>query len=604
MDTSPRTDASDEQLSVGADVSFSEKGPVGEFTLTGWVPHSGGFKLQAIRRSRRLVVAYLIVGSIAAIPVGWIVTTNHIPVLSTTPIVVLAFLALFSGYFPVHVSYANVSLGVGFLIAACLMAGPAVGAVLMAVISLIWSVSRGFLPWFAYLRGAHFSLQIARAFFTAMTGAAVYGFSTFAAFAAYDVEAPLLHVSATTLGACVTLTAGVYVLHNIASLIVSMAAGDDVRAYLKTPIPIPALLEFLALPAALLLVVAYMRLGVEAFALLAWLYSMGAFLGWRSWRDRESLRKRLEEMEVLHRAGTALSGTLELGELVRRLYATLSQVVPTRAMLLMVRDATDEQIPQVYSIDGEGRRGDTDPEWVVDTDGRPEGLFAEPDGDFVYVRDLGPGETTDARLRLDMPAESLPSDEKMRLLETICRQAGTAFSNARLFRLANTDPLTGVAQRRYFERALRQVSVGANGFAVFMLDLDWFKKINDAYGHRVGDDVLRDLAQILKGSLRVMDVCARYGGEEFIVLLPGSSSPEAAAVAERIRRILDQRSLEVDNHVIRYTASFGVADHTDLGPTADPMGVVWRADTALLEAKRAGRNQVVTYASLTRAGSG
>ncbi|MCP4899036.1 MAG: GGDEF domain-containing protein [bacterium] len=531
---------------------------------------------------------------------SWIVASSYMPGAPLGSILILSLLALLFGYFPVHVSYANVSLGVGFLLAACLMAGPAVGALVAMVISLIWSVTRGMLPWFSYMRGAQLWLQLARGFFATMAGGAVYGLSTLVAFTAYDLQAPLTEVSAATLAACVTLTVGVYILHNLASIAVSLAAGDDVRSYLRTKIPVPALLEFLALPAALLLVVTHVQLGAEAFALLAWFYSMGAFLGWRSWRDRESLRKRLEEMEVLHRAGTALSGTLELGELVRRLHSTLVQVVPAHAMLLLVRDAVGEGIPQVYSFDASGQRGDGDPDWVADTEGRPEGLFAEPDGVFVFVRDLGPGESGDVRLRLDMPAEGLPSDERMRLLETTCRQAGTAFSNARLYRLANTDPLTGVAQRRYFERALRQVSVGDGGFAVFMLDLDWFKRINDAYGHKVGDDVLRDLAGILKGSLRVMDVCARYGGEEFIILLPGSTSPEAAAVAERIRRILDQRTLEIDEHVIRYTASFGVADHHDLGPMADPMGVVWRADTALLEAKRAGRNQVVSYASLAK----
>ena len=135
-------------------------------------------------------------------------------------------------------------------------------------------------------------------------------------------------------------------------------------------------------------------------------------------------------------------------------------------------------------------------------------------------------------------------------------------------------------------------------FAVIMLDLDLFKRVNDERGHRVGDLVLQDLASILRGSLRVMDVAARYGGEEFVILLPESSSPEAAAVAERIRRVLDQRKLAVDSHLVRYTASFGVAAVSDLEEIGDPMEVVWKADQALLEAKRAGRNQVVTSAAL------
>lgn len=111
--------------------------------------------------------------------------------------------------------------------------------------------------------------------------------------------------------------------------------------------------------------------------------------------------------------------------------------------------------------------------------------------------------------------------------------------------------------------------------------------------------MLRDLAVVLVGSLRVLDVPARYGGEEFVLLLPGATSPEGVAVAERIRRTLERRRVAVDDLSLVYTASFGVAASTDVDPAADPMEVVWKADAALLEAKRAGRNQVVAYAALT-----
>jgi len=191
----------------------------------------------------------------------------------------------------------------------------------------------------------------------------------------------------------------------------------------------------------------------------------------------------------------------------------------------------------------------------------------------------------------------------MVLLETVCQQAGTALSNARLYRLANTDPLTGVAIRRYFARALRLAAARGEPFAAIMLDLDLFKRINDARGHKVGDMVLQDLATILLGSIRAMDVVARYGGEEFVILLPSSTSPEAAAMAERVRRTLERRTLTADNRPVRYTASFGVAASSDLDDGTDPMEVVWKADEALLEAKRAGRNQVVTFAALASAAS-
>jgi diguanylate cyclase (GGDEF)-like protein len=587
-------------VTAGESSYLSEQAAVGEFTLSAWNPNGNGTGSGSGPRNIRLALASTLGGILFAALCYVIVISTWRPVEAWEPIIALGALALVAGYFPVHVSYANVSLGVSFLLASTLLAGPAIGGLTAVAVTLVWSFTRRLFPWFSYVRKTGGVHQITRAFFISMNSGLAFSASGLLAFSAYDLEPPVARVSVASLGACITLTIGVYLIHNIANMLVSVAAGDDVGKYLRLRIPIPALLEFIALPAALLLAVTYVKLGVGAFSLMAWLYLVGSFLGWRSWQDRESLKDRLDEMEVLHRAGATLSGALEMGELVRRLHATLIQVISASQMTLLLRDASGEEPPQVYSFDEVGNRGSVDPDRIVETEGRPEGLFSEPDGTFVYVLDLGSGNSGDVRLRLDLEAGNRPSGQKLRMLETLCRQAGTDFSNARLYRQANTDPLTGVSQRRYFERALRQVAVGEGRFAVIMLDLDWFKKVNDAYGHRVGDGVLRDLAQILKGSLRVMDVCARYGGEEFVILLPGASSPEAASGAERIRRILDQRKIELDGLQIRYTASFGVADQNDLGQTADPMGVVWRADTALLEAKRAGRNQVVTYASLTK----
>ena len=114
-----------------------------------------------------------------------------------------------------------------------------------------------------------------------------------------------------------------------------------------------------------------------------------------------------------------------------------------------------------------------------------------------------------------------------------------------------------MAIRRYFERALRQTARRGVPYAVVILDLDWFKRINDTFGHRTGDLVLQDLATVLKGTLRAMDVAARFGGEEFVILLPSASSPEAAAVAERLRRQVEAKRLTIEGQMVRYTASFG-----------------------------------------------
>jgi len=570
----------------------------GDFTLSGWSPEAD--RSVQTPRTRRLVGAFLALGGTAAgLSLTLVVVSWPGPV-TWGPIAVLAALALLAQYFPVHVSYTNVSLGVGFLLAASLMAGPSVAALVVAVVYLVWSLTRGALPWFRYARGMPVAVRAARTLYATGIGSLVYFAAAAIAFAVFGLDPPVDRVTVATVGASVVLTVGVYLLHNMASLLVSFLAGDDVGGYLQTIIPAPALAEFLALPAALLLVVSHVQLGWAAFLLLAWLYLMAAFLGWRSWQDRESIKQRLEDVELLHRAGADITGTLEMGELVRRLHGILRTLAEFEAMLLIIED-TGERLSQVFAFDATGDRGDVSQEILADTEGRPEGLFSEPGRAAVYTRDLVVGESAHVRLRLDFLSHALPSGQEMVLLETVCQQAGTALSNARLYRLANTDPLTGVAIRRYFERALRLAAARGEPFAAIMLDLDLFKKINDARGHKVGDMVLQDLSTILLGSIRAMDVVARYGGEEFVILLPGSTSPEAAALAERVRRTLERRSLTTDDRPVRYTASFGVAASSDVDDGTDPMEVVWRADEALLEAKRAGRNQVVTFAALNSA---
>ena len=578
-------------------VSNEDGQPIGEFTLSGWRPRSGAALPGADTRSRKLSVACFVVGTPALLAIlGFWVLMWSPPIYPVT-LVSLAVLALAAQYFPVNVSYINVSLGTGFLIAVCLLSGPVVGSLMVAVVYLIWSPTRELVPWFQYLRGHGHVERVSRVVFSVGSSAVVYGAATWVAFSVFSIAAPVASVSIETVGASIVLTVCVYVFQNLLSLAVAFLVGDDVGGLLTTEIPVPALVEFVGQPAALLLAVARVELGPGAFALLAWLYLGAAFLGWRSWQDREDIKRRLQDLELLHRVGSSLSGTLEIGEVVRRLHDVLQEITAFDSMMLLVID-DEERATQVFAFDAKGERSGADTNRINDTECRPEGLFFEADGSAVYTRDLLSEETASIRIRLDFSAADLPGRPGMVLLETVCRQAATALSNARLYRLANTDPLTGVAIRRYFERAMRTASMKGERFGLIILDLDWFKRVNDTFGHKAGDEVLRDLADVLVGSLRVTDVAARYGGEEFVIFLPGSSSPAAAAVAERIRRALERRRLMIDGVEIRYTASFGIASSEDLREGTDPMEVLWRADAALLEAKRVGRNQCITWAAI------
>jgi diguanylate cyclase (GGDEF)-like protein len=164
-----------------------------------------------------------------------------------------------------------------------------------------------------------------------------------------------------------------------------------------------------------------------------------------------------------------------------------------------------------------------------------------------------------------------------------------------------TDPLTGVSNRRFFERRIAEEverwarQVGP--LVCMMVDVDFFKQVNDQYGHQVGDRVLRQIASILGQDLRGSDVLARYGGEEFVLLLPGASAAQGAAIAERLRANIAHSAFVIPEGIdLNVTVSVGLAC---LEPGVDSYGsdpAVWlfqRVDAALYEAKQTGRNRVI-----------
>ncbi len=166
-----------------------------------------------------------------------------------------------------------------------------------------------------------------------------------------------------------------------------------------------------------------------------------------------------------------------------------------------------------------------------------------------------------------------------------------------LKRLATTDPLTGLFNRRHFFRhaevLFRQANLLSAPLSVVMVDLDHFKSINDRYGHGVGDEVLREAAARLRRVLRADDLIARYGGEEFALLLPRTPCAAALQVAERLRRALSDRPIPTSAGELSVTASFGVAC---LDETVDSLDtLLLHADQALYAAKGAGRNCCVVY---------
>jgi diguanylate cyclase (GGDEF)-like protein len=165
-----------------------------------------------------------------------------------------------------------------------------------------------------------------------------------------------------------------------------------------------------------------------------------------------------------------------------------------------------------------------------------------------------------------------------------------------------TDPLTGMYNRRYldhrmvkeFQRAMRF----EQPFSIFLLDIDYFKKVNDAYGHQIGDMVLSKLGQLIMHSVREVDIVIRYGGEEILVILPNTTAVDAFNLAERIRKQVEETIMVASDcragyPAVRITVSIGVSEYQFSDGWDNARNVTERADKAMYMAKAQGRNRVV-----------
>jgi diguanylate cyclase (GGDEF)-like protein len=176
------------------------------------------------------------------------------------------------------------------------------------------------------------------------------------------------------------------------------------------------------------------------------------------------------------------------------------------------------------------------------------------------------------------------------------------YANEGLLRFAFTDYLTGLKTRGYFEQQLelefKRSERRRQKFALLMIDIDHFKRLNDTFGHHVGDQILRDVSSILVKDMREVDTVARYGGEEFVIILPETTEAGAIYVAQRLRRAVEQAKFFAGSpHEVQHlTISIGVAVYdTDAQFKRD---LIEFSDAALYAAKHGGRNRVVAYSDL------
>jgi diguanylate cyclase (GGDEF)-like protein len=299
------------------------------------------------------------------------------------------------------------------------------------------------------------------------------------------------------------------------------------------------------------------------------------------------LQRQTEIETAISRISAMISGALNMGEIYQAIVEQVAKSLGVRRVALAVwheHNATPEAVHEAIrpardtAPSGEYSSGELRPplepiEAPIISRGVAVGLLTVEDDSSVRVWE----------------------EEEMMMVRTVADHLAVGISNARLFRQieeqAMTDELTGLFNRRYFhdrlERECQFAQRSGQPVSLIVLDLDRLKRINDTFGHPMGDAVLRHVGDTLKAVVRNVDVCARYGGEEFVVILPYTDQPGALLAAERLRTAVSARPLPP---VGRVTASFGISTFPGTAPT--PAALVEQADRAMYVAKHSGRDRV------------
>jgi diguanylate cyclase (GGDEF)-like protein len=319
------------------------------------------------------------------------------------------------------------------------------------------------------------------------------------------------------------------------------------------------------------------------------------------------LRSRLNELSLLYEVARSFTSTLELPEVLDRISSLIAEKLQIPQFSIMLVDGEGElMVKSAYPAGRgtEGRRFQIG-EGACGQAAQTQRAVYLPDPSSLLAVPMVHRETLLGVLNFQRPQRASFSPEEIEVLTTIADQGAMAIKNALLHEqtvaLSITDPLTGIYNRRHLATRLEMEIDRAHRFStdisVLMIDIDLFKRLNDAAGHRVGDIVLQQLAGLLRSVIRRVDTLARYGGEEFVVVLPQVHKAEGLQVAEKLRRTVEEADfgLPLDGELAQVTISVGVANLPLDGATSERL--LDCADAALYASKRAGRNQVTAYAA-------
>jgi diguanylate cyclase (GGDEF)-like protein len=330
-------------------------------------------------------------------------------------------------------------------------------------------------------------------------------------------------------------------------------------------------------------------------------------------------RQRARQLEAINTIAQQSTAVMELEDLLVRVCSIIQKAFQVSHVSLLLRDEGDlvmraHQGTLTPCTPAGGRFSASEEPWsrVISTSGTiiekdlstsPESLrlFRES-ASRMHIPLISFGQTLGV-LTLHSSQPDAFRESELQSLESVADICANSIQNAhyveRVKQLAYLDGLTGIFNRRFFElrimEELERARRYGTGMAVIMADIDQFKRLNDEFGHLLGDEVLRQVSSLFHQQLRKIDVVCRYGGEEFAILLSQITTQQAVAIAEKLRRLVE--SFQFPGVPRTITISAGVAAFPTHGKTRDDM--VRAADSGLYAAKQAGRNRVC-LASLGR----
>jgi len=332
----------------------------------------------------------------------------------------------------------------------------------------------------------------------------------------------------------------------------------------------------------------------------------------------EEFRKTVKHLEMmrndlyaLHKASGDIAGILEVSVLLDKILGVFVEIAKVEKGLLCVRGETGKFSPAVA-------RGITGINELC-----PAGSCDMKIKNSEIVKDLSSDERfahlskkiQDVKSAIILPLTVSERTEEVLILMNkknrtewgnydlvflgnLADHAAIAIHNAQLYELAITDGLTKLFIHRYFQNRLESELIRAKRYnsniSLLMLDIDHFKKVNDAYGHQEGDYVLKKFAKIISDHIRKVDIAARYGGEEFAIILPETGITGAEQVAEHLRYLIEKECFTIDGKSVPITTSIGVSSWDKVVSKEEFIG---QSDRALYQAKHKGRNRICKFPS-------